>query len=83
MKAIDLFAGAGGFSTGASMAGIEVVWAANHWPAAVVHFVAHGQPPLPVPKGCQRSTCQPVLVQRLQELINFFTGHIVVNEGLR
>ena len=35
MKAIDLFAGAGGFSTGAAMAGVQVVWAANHWPAAV------------------------------------------------
>lgn len=35
MKAIDLFAGLGGWSTGARMAGIEVVWAANHWPAAV------------------------------------------------
>ncbi len=35
MNAIDLFAGAGGFSTGATMAGCTVVWAANHWPAAV------------------------------------------------
>ena len=35
VKAIDLFAGAGGFSTGATMAGLEVVWAANHWPDAV------------------------------------------------
>ncbi|MGM0562814.1 MAG: DNA cytosine methyltransferase [Pseudomonadota bacterium] len=35
MKAIDLFAGAGGFSTGARLAGLEVVWAANHWPDAV------------------------------------------------
>jgi DNA (cytosine-5)-methyltransferase 1 len=35
MKAIDLFAGLGGFSTGAAMAGCNVVWAANHWPAAV------------------------------------------------
>lgn len=34
-KAIDLFAGAGGFSTGAMMAGCDVVWAANHWPDAV------------------------------------------------
>lgn len=42
MKAIDLFAGAGGFSTGAAMAGCEVVWAANHWPAAVaVHADNH------------------------------------------
>lgn len=42
MKAIDLFAGAGGFSTGAQMAGINVVWAANHWPAAVaIHSANH------------------------------------------
>lgn len=42
LKAIDLFAGAGGFSTGATMAGVRVVWAANHWPAAVqVHANNH------------------------------------------
>lgn len=42
MKAIYLFAGAGGFSTGATMAGVQVVWAANHWPAAVqVHANNH------------------------------------------
>lgn len=42
MKAIDLFAGAGGFSTGAQMAGCNVVWAANHWQAAVdVHLLNH------------------------------------------
>ena len=42
MKAIDLFAGAGGFSTGATMAGVNVVWAADHWPAAVqVHANNH------------------------------------------
>lgn len=42
MKAIDLFAGAGGFSTGAAMAGCDVVWAANHWPEAVqVHANNH------------------------------------------
>lgn len=42
MRAIDLFAGAGGFSTGATMAGCNVVWAANHWPAAVqVHANNH------------------------------------------
>lgn len=35
MKVIDLFAGAGGFSTGAAIAGAEVVWAANHWAEAV------------------------------------------------
>lgn len=42
MNAIDLFSGAGGFSTGAVMAGCNVVWAANHWPAAVaVHADNH------------------------------------------
>lgn len=42
MNAIDLFAGAGGFSTGATLAGCKVVWAANHWPAAVlVHANNH------------------------------------------
>lgn len=42
MKAIDLFAGAGGFSTGANMAGCNVVWAANHWQSAVdVHSENH------------------------------------------
>lgn len=42
MKAIDLFAGAGGFSTGARMAGVDVVWAANHWQAAVsIHAENH------------------------------------------
>ena len=35
MNAIDLFAGAGGFSTGAVLAGCQVLWAANHWPIAV------------------------------------------------
>lgn len=35
MNVIDLFAGAGGFSTGARLAGHKVVWAANHWPDAV------------------------------------------------
>ncbi|MGY2186158.1 DNA cytosine methyltransferase [Pseudomonas sp. SDO5591_S426] len=33
--AIDLFAGLGGWSTGARDAGVDVLWAANHWPAAV------------------------------------------------
>lgn len=42
MKAIDLFAGAGGFSQGAEMAGVDVVWAGNHWPAAVeIHAANH------------------------------------------
>lgn len=33
--AIDLFAGLDGWSTGARNAGIDVIWAANHWPVAV------------------------------------------------
>ncbi len=35
LTAIDLFAGIGGWSTGAKMAGVKVLWAANHWQAAV------------------------------------------------
>lgn len=35
MDAIDLFAGSGGFTTGAEQAGVRVVWAGNHWPLAV------------------------------------------------
>lgn len=35
MNVIDLFAGLGGFSVAAEAAGCNVVWAANHWPAAV------------------------------------------------
>lgn len=42
MNAIDLFAGAGGFSAGAEMAGCNVVWAANHWQSAVdIHAANH------------------------------------------
>lgn len=42
MRAVDLFAGFGGFTAGAEMAGAEVVWAANHWPIAVeVHSANH------------------------------------------
>jgi DNA (cytosine-5)-methyltransferase 1 len=35
IRAVDYFAGAGGFSTGAAIAGVKVVAAANHWPRAV------------------------------------------------
>lgn len=42
LKVVDLFAGAGGFSTGAVQAGCKVVWAANHWKDAVhVHACNH------------------------------------------
>ena len=42
MKAIDLFAGWGGFTLGAEQAGVEVVWAANHWNLAVeAHQMNH------------------------------------------
>jgi len=42
MKAIDLFSGLGGFSEGARMAGVQVVWAANHWQKAVdIHARNH------------------------------------------
>lgn len=35
MKAIDLFAGAGGTTSGLVKAGVDVIWAANHNPEAV------------------------------------------------
>lgn len=41
MNCIDLFAGAGGFSTGARLAGARVLWAANHWPTAVEWHAAN------------------------------------------
>ncbi len=42
MKAVDLFAGWGGFTLGAESAGVDVVWAANHWPMAVrAHALNH------------------------------------------
>ena len=42
--AIDLFAGLGGWSTGASLAGVNVLWAANHWQEAVTwHSANHPQ----------------------------------------
>lgn len=42
LTACDLFAGAGGMSTGAKMAGVQVRWAANHWQLAVdVHRRNH------------------------------------------
>jgi len=39
--AIDLFAGLGGWSTGAAQAGVQVLWAANHWPDAVQWHAAN------------------------------------------
>ncbi len=42
MKAVDLFAGFGGFTLGAERAGARVVWASNHWPLAVrAHAANH------------------------------------------
>lgn len=42
MYGIDLFAGAGGTSTGAKMAGVNILWAANHNPEAVkYHKINH------------------------------------------
>ncbi|MCV4344542.1 DNA cytosine methyltransferase [Pseudomonas capsici] len=39
--AIDLFAGLGGWSTGARNAGVQILWAANHWPDAVKWHAAN------------------------------------------
>lgn len=50
MKAIDLFAGLGGFTQAAQSVGIDVVWAANHSPLAV-EFHARNHPT--VAHSCQ------------------------------
>lgn len=48
--AVDLFAGAGGFTEGAMMAGFNVLWAANHWKDAVhTHAANHPE----VAHACQ------------------------------
>lgn len=42
MRAVDLFAGAGGWTTGARQAGVRVLMAVNHWPRAVeTHSLNH------------------------------------------
>jgi DNA (cytosine-5)-methyltransferase 1 len=41
VRAVDLFAGWGGFTLGASWSGVDVVWAANHWPLAVAAHAAN------------------------------------------
>jgi DNA (cytosine-5)-methyltransferase 1 len=41
MDALDLFAGAGGTSTGATRAGLRIVAAVNHWPIAVETHAAN------------------------------------------
>lgn len=41
MTALDLFAGAGGSSLGAELAGLRVVAAVNHWPVAVQSHTAN------------------------------------------
>lgn len=50
MRAVDLFAGWGGFTLGAEQAGVDVVWAANHWQLAVdAHRLNHPE----VEHSCQ------------------------------
>ncbi|MDN6872910.1 DNA cytosine methyltransferase [Pseudomonas citronellolis] len=43
LKAADMFAGMGGWSTAASQENVRVLWAANHWPEAV-HYHAQNHP---------------------------------------
>lgn len=41
MKAVELFAGLGGFAQGAKPAGVRIVWAANHWQPACAAYRAN------------------------------------------
>lgn len=41
MKAVELFAGLGGFAAGAKPAGVKIVWAANHWQEACDAYQAN------------------------------------------
>lgn len=41
MRTVDLFAGAGGWSTAAARVGLDVVAAVNHWPVAVATHAAN------------------------------------------
>lgn len=63
MRAIDLFAGWGGFTLGAEAVGVDVVWAANHWPLAVeAHELNH-------PKAAH--ACQDLRQANWTDLPNF------------
>ena len=63
MIAVDLFAGAGGFSTGAVAAGCTVAWAANHWPTAVEWHTANHPETV---HACQDITFQRVDYRELE-----------------
>ena len=52
MIGIDLFAGAGGFTEGAHMAGVHVAYAANHWPLAVSFHQANHPGRAPTARTC-------------------------------
>lgn len=53
--AIDLFAGAGGFTEGARAAGVRVIWAGNHWRAACDTHHANHPDFLPVCQDLQQA----------------------------
>jgi DNA (cytosine-5)-methyltransferase 1 len=65
-RCIDYFAGAGGFTLGATDAGAEVVEAINHWPLAVkVHATNH-----------------PSVIHRCEDLTRFNPRRLSPVEGL-
>ena len=69
MDAIDLFAGADGFSTGATMAGRNVVWAENHWPAAAA---AHAIPRCRMAVACMRALSTAQSLRLTPRALSFF-----------
>lgn len=55
MKAVELFAGLGGFAEGTRGTGVDIVWAANHWQSAASAYSANHPTPIPVCQDLQQA----------------------------
>lgn len=53
MRAVDLFAGCGGSTTGAELAGVKVVAGCNHWKLAVKSYALNHPATLPIHQDVQ------------------------------
>lgn len=75
MRAVDLFAGAGGFSLGARAAGVSVVWAANHWATAVDVYARNHPGPRPLCQDLRQADWTRVPAHDLLLASPACTGH--------